>query len=101
MAHRGLREPKGSREVGNARLTVLGRLNQTQQTQSGRVSKRLEDASKSLGVGAVNRLASKRRDLGQGHLSQRSSHVFHPSTNSIDPPAYPQVRIDKFSSPIG
>jgi hypothetical protein len=33
--------------------------------------------------------------LRHGHFSQRSSHVFHPSTNSIDPPAYQQVRIGK------
>ena len=53
------------------------------------------DPSEALGVGTIDWFASKRRNLRHCHFGQRSSHKIHPSTNSIDPPAYQQIRIGK------
>ncbi len=94
----GCERPERRRQVADARLALRRGLDQAEQPQPGRVGEGLEDPGETLGVGTFNRLAGKRRDLRHSHFSQRSSHVFHPSTSSIDPPAYQQVRIGNLLS---
>src|SRR5256885_8905705 len=83
------------------RLAFRRRLDETEQPEPSRVGECLQHPGQTFGVRALNRLAAKRRDGRQRSFGQRCSHVFHPSTNSIDSPAYPQVRIGNFFRPRG
>src|SRR5690606_30054833 len=83
-----LRQTDRSGQVADARLALGRGLDQAEQTQTGRVRQCLEDTGQAVRVVLVVDLPAQGGGLRQNQFSERSTHVLHPSTASIDSTTY-------------